>query len=292
MTAYQWETLPSAAAAAIEDHAGPVIKAEPVTSGLMPGLTAILHTAHGPYFLKAAPADSPAIALYQREQAANAALPPGAPAPQMVLSAHAGGWLVMLFDYIDSRDADLSPQSADLTPALAALAALSATPAPSTAPPVAVNLAALMDKAASLLARHPAGHPWNTYRAAVNGFDPAALTGTSLTHYDPHPGNLKVTASGAVKIVDWSFACAAAPWLDTALLVPRLIEAGHTPAAAEQLAARHPAWHTAPAATLTALASLWTMFREYKALYGPEDARPYRAQAAAAGRAWVNHRTR
>lgn len=92
-------------------------------------------------------------------------------------------------------------------------------------------------------------------------------------------------------IVDWSFACAAAPWIDAALLVPRLIEAGHTPAAAERLASRLPAWRTAPAPAVTALAALWTLFREYKALHGPADARAFRAQAAAAGRAWITHRT-
>jgi hypothetical protein len=34
------------------------------------------------------------------------------------------------------------------------------------------------------------------------------------------------------------------------------------------------------------------MFREYKAMYGPEDARAFRQQAAHAGRSWVEYRMR
>jgi hypothetical protein len=34
------------------------------------------------------------------------------------------------------------------------------------------------------------------------------------------------------------------------------------------------------------------MFREYKAIHGPEDARPFREQAALAGRSWVEYRMR
>jgi hypothetical protein len=36
-----------------------------------------------------------------------------------------------------------------------------------------------------------------------------------------------------------------------------------------------------------ALAALWTMFRDYKALHGPQEARAFRAQA---GRSWVSYR--
>jgi hypothetical protein len=78
--------------------------------------------------------------------------------------------------------------------------------------------------------------------------------------------------------------------LDAALLVPRLIEAGHSPASAEQLMSQVPAWDDAPAAGVSALAALWTMFREYKALHGPPEARAFRAQAAQAGRSWVSDR--
>lgn len=56
-------SLPPGQVSAIEEHAGPVIKAESATGGLMPGLAAVLHARHGRYFLKAIPDDSPAIGL-------------------------------------------------------------------------------------------------------------------------------------------------------------------------------------------------------------------------------------
>ncbi|MER5621985.1 hypothetical protein ABT061_13180 [Streptosporangium sp. NPDC002544] len=72
---------------------------------------------------------------------------------------------------------------------------------------------------------------------------------------------------------------------------PRLIEAGHTPEQSEALLARVPAWRSAPADAVTALAALWTLFRLYKARFGPVEGRDFRARAAEAGRAWVLYRS-
>jgi aminoglycoside phosphotransferase (APT) family kinase protein len=288
----QWESLPPGRVAAIEELTGPVVKAESAMGGLMPGLAAVLHAANGRYFVKAVPADSPAAGLYEREIAANAALLASVPAPRMRHSSTDGGWLVLVLDFLDARDVDLSPGSPDLDGVLAAVAAISAASAWDTAPPVTANVTGLQDKAAVLLGKQPGGRPWDMYRTAVEGFDTAALTGDRLVHYDLHPGNLKITADADVAAVDWGFACAGAPWIDAAFLMPRLIEAGHSPASAERLVSRLPAWRTAPAPAVTALAALWTMFREYKAIYGSEDARAFREQAARAGRSWVEYRMR
>jgi hypothetical protein len=285
----QWESLPPGRVAAIEDLTGPVLKAESVTGGLMPGLAAVLHAANGRYFLKAVPAGSPAARLYEREMSVGAVLPASVPAPRMQFCSDAGGWLVMVFGYLDARDADLSPGSPDLTGVLAVLGEIGAAPA-GGAVLVTQNVAALRDKAAALLGKHPGGHPWDMYRAAIDGFGDNDLAGGSLVHYDLHPGNLKVTADRRVLAVDWGFACSGARWVDAVLLVPRLIEAGHSPAGAERLMSRIRTWHTAPPGAVTALGALWTMFREYKALHGPVDGRAFRAQAARAGRAWIAHR--
>jgi hypothetical protein len=64
---------------------------------------------------------------------------------------------------------------------------------------------ALQDKATALLARQPAGYPWEMYAAAFSGFDPGCLAGDCLVHYNLHPGNLKVTGDGQVLAVDWAF---------------------------------------------------------------------------------------
>jgi aminoglycoside phosphotransferase (APT) family kinase protein len=276
--------------AAIEAVTGRVVKAESTAGGLMPGLAAVVHALDGRYFVKAVPAGSPAACLYQREIAANTALPPDVPAALMRHSSGDGGWLVMVFDYLDARDADLSPGSPDLDATLTALTAVSTASAWGAAPPVTANLVALQDKATALLGKHLGGPPWDMYRAAVKGFDTADLTGGRLVHYDLHPGNLKVAAHGNVIAVDWSFACAGAPWIDLAFFVPRLIEAGHTPYSAECLVSRLPAWQAAPSPAVNAITALWTMFREYKAIYGPKDTRVFREQAARAGRAWIEYR--
>jgi hypothetical protein len=290
MAKLAWESLPAELVAAVEAHAGPVVKAEAITGGLMPGVAAVLHSERGRYFIKAVPRDSPAVSLYAREMAAGAALPAVAPAPGLLLACDAGGWLVMVFAYLDGRDADLSPGSPDLPGVLGTLEAIGALPAWDTAPSVARNVMALTDKAAVLLGQQVAGYPWDMYAAAISGFDADRLADDHLVHYDLHPGNLKVTGDGQVLAVDWAFACAGPAWVDTALLIPRLIEAGHSSSAAEQLVSRLPAWAAAPPAEVTGLAALWTMFREYKALYGPPEARSFRAQAAQAGRSWISYR--
>lgn len=292
MGTIQWESFPAERVRTIENLAGPIVKAETVPGGLMPGLAAVIHTRDsGRYFLKAAPADSPAYHLYAREMAANAALPEMIPAPRMRWSSGDGGWAVMLFDCLDARTADLTPGSADLPAVLALLRTIGYTPARDGIPPAAVHVAALREKAAKMLHILDPGPTRGMYAAAVEGFDPADLEGNRLVHYDLHPGNLKIDGDGEAVAVDWAFACAGAPWIDAAFLVPRLIVAGHAPDAAERLAAGVPWWQDAPADAVTGLAALWTMFREYKALYGPPDAREPRARAAAAGQAWIRYRT-
>ena len=59
----------------------------------------------------------------------------------------------------------------------------------------------------------------------------------------------------------------------------------------ESLLARVPAWRTAPAPVVDGLLAAWTLFRHYKAVYGPHEGREFRARAVAAGRAWLAYRT-
>jgi hypothetical protein len=73
------------------------------------------------------------------------------------------------------------------------------------------------------------------------------------------------------------------------MLAPRLVEAGHKPVEADRLLSSLPSWTAAPRRSLACLASLWTLFRLYKALYGPEEVREGRARAAEAGKAWLRY---
>ncbi|MFD0857158.1 phosphotransferase family protein [Actinomadura adrarensis] len=297
MPAIAWEDLPADIQHAVQDNAiaGHIVKAEPRTEGIMPGLSAHIHASgdDDAAFVKAVPVTSPAAGLYRRELAANRALPAVAPAPQLRWGTEAAGWIVMVFDWLPGRSADLSPGSDDLPAVLATVERLAdmLTPCPwPDALPVADYVAALTEKAHRLLAKPPHCVPArDRYIRAVESFDPADLSGDVMLHYDLHPGNLRV-AGRQVSVLDWSFACRGAAWVDLAVLAPRLIEAGNTPRQAEQLLSELTAWAQAPDQAVVGLAALWTMFREYKSLYGPPDVQHFRAQAANAGRAWMDHR--
>ncbi|WP_433367897.1 hypothetical protein [Streptosporangium sp. CA-115845] len=111
----QWDDLPSNVRGTVEQQIGQVLKVEPVTKGLMPGLAARLHTEDGgTVFLKAVSTVSPAASLYERERRVGTVLPPGLPAPRLRWSGEVEGWIVLLHEYVDGRDADLSPGSPDV----------------------------------------------------------------------------------------------------------------------------------------------------------------------------------
>ncbi|MFI6595016.1 phosphotransferase family protein [Nonomuraea sp. NPDC050536] len=289
----QWEQLPAAVRNEVQDAVGLVLKAEAAHQGLMPGIAATLHTeSGGRAFLKAISVDSPAARLYERERWAGTILPADAPTPRMTWSSDAHGWIVMLFEHIDGCRVDLSPGSSDVPEVLNTVRELGALAAPGNGSPlVADNVEFLLAKGRHLMAKPASEVPSQAlYAAAIDGFDIDELAGDTLLHYDLHAGNLMVTGQG-VRVIDWGFAADGAPWVDAAMLAPRLIEAGHTPGQAEELLSEVPAWASAPERAATGLAALWTLFRLYKAMYGPEDGREFRTRAAEAGRAWVEYRT-
>ncbi|MCP2336514.1 hypothetical protein [Actinomadura rupiterrae] len=124
-----WEGLPDFTRAAIEGRCGEIAKVEPVSRGIMPGLAARLHTVGGGrFFLKAVPDDSPAKDLYLRERKANAALTVTEFAPVMLWSSTGHGWVVMVFEYVDGREVDLSPGSPDLPKVVSLLRQLGSLP--------------------------------------------------------------------------------------------------------------------------------------------------------------------
>ncbi|GII78110.1 hypothetical protein Sru01_30920 [Sphaerisporangium rufum] len=287
-----WEDLPGAVRETVQDRTGTVLKAESATEGLMPGMAGTLHLAGGDrLFFKAVNADSPAVRLYERERWAGGVLPSPVPAPRLRWSAEVHGWICLVFDHIDGREADLSPGSPDVPLVLDAVARLGEQLSPSpdaNAPHVAEHVSLLRAKAAHLLAK-PAFDDRAIYEAALARFEPSSLDGDTLLHYDLHAGNLRMVHDRPW-IVDWGFACRGAAWVEPVMLAPRLVAAGHSPAEAEDLLAAVPAWRAAPAAGVTGLAALWTLFRVYKARFGPAEAREFRARAARAGLAWVAYR--
>ncbi|WP_327586207.1 phosphotransferase [Nonomuraea sp. NBC_00507] len=292
MTRPTWEELPDVVINAVQAQCGQVLKAETATHGIMPGIATRLDLEDGGHvFFKAIERTHEAARLHLRERWAGRSLPTEVPAPRMLWADTVGDWHAMVWEYVNDKahHADLSPGSEDLPAVLDTMALLGAlfTPCPNGAMPVSENVNALMAKARHMLDKPPGELAERApYEAAVNGFDLSALRGNTLLHYDLSAGNLLVTG-GRVRVVDWSFAARGAAWLDAALFAPRLIDAGHTPEKTDQLLSTLPHWRDAPRKAVAGIAAAWTLFRLYKAQYGPEQVREARARAADAGRSWL-----
>ncbi|WP_204052182.1 phosphotransferase family protein [Microbispora siamensis] len=289
-----WEQLPGEVRTTIADRFGPIEHVTCMPGGLTASASVRLHTLGGDLFVKALPEGAPSAPLYQREQHVNPVLPSAVPSPRMLWGGHRAGWLVLVFQHIETtRPVDLSPRSPDVPALIETVQVLGETLTPNPGaqvPPVADNVAFLLGRADRLLADPPADLPLlDEYAAARRGLRLEALAGDTLLHADLHEGNL-LTAPGRMHVIDWGLACHGAAWVEIALLIPRLILAGHTPEQAEDLAARIPVWNAAPFEAVTGLAAVWSLFREFVARYGPEHIRASRAAAAAAGRAWMAYR--
>ncbi len=192
------------------------------------------------------------------EARVNPWLPDTAPRLRWVVESE--GWLALGFDHVEGRHPDLTPGSDDLPAIADALTGLSQGLTP--CPPVRVQ---------------PATVRWR------NRIAPDLIDGQTLCHTDVTPLNFLV-GPGVVRLVDWSMPIRGAAWIDAALMIVRLIRAGHTPAQAESWADRIPPWKQAsPEAVgvfVSALAALWEQrLREYPV--------PHRRQLAEAAQAWA-----
>lgn len=114
-----WQDLPAAVRDAIEHETEPVTRTESPSAGRNSDFSATLHTAGGPVFCKGI-ADSAGGRgqMHRREVAVNPWLPASV-APRLRWQTEAAGWLLLGFDHVAGRHADLSPSSPDL-PAVAA----------------------------------------------------------------------------------------------------------------------------------------------------------------------------
>lgn len=289
-----WDDLPAEVRATIARRFGPITSVTTLPSGLTAGTSVRLDTPSGCLFVKALPEDSPSAPLYRREAHVIPALPAVVPSPRLLWSGHRSGWVVLVFEHVQSlREVDLGPGQPDNAAALNLVRLLgeALTPNPcGGVPSVLENVRFLVSRADRMLSADPAdleGHAM--YAAARARLDEDALTGGTLIHTDLHEGNL-IAAAGRLHLVDWGLAAAGASWVETALFVPRLLLAGNSPEQAERLADQVPGWRNAPPEAVNGLASVWSLFREFVARFGPKPIRASRARAAAAGRAWLEYR--
>nr|WP_281170506.1 phosphotransferase [Actinokineospora enzanensis] len=147
-------------------------------------------------------------------------------APRVVFACDVGEWLVVGFEFLSGRRANLRPGSRDL---------------PSVRE-VVTRIAGIRAPRLKSLGERWAGTAW-WHRLAdeapqlVNGWDvdgaqrlsdhvPELVDGDRLLHTDLHADQF-VIGDGTIHVIDWGFPGRGAPWVDSAFLALRLFDAGH-----------------------------------------------------------------
>ncbi|MFH8492185.1 aminoglycoside phosphotransferase [Streptomyces longisporoflavus] len=251
--------------AAIEEHTGPILSSTPIRAGFNSPISIRLATKTGDLFLKGLPTDHPRVWTQTREAAIGARV--ATIAPRVLWQTETAGWHLVAFEALDGHHADYRPDSPDLPHVAEALAWLSVKRAPED-----VELK----------------HAEHRLRDHAPATALAFFAGDALCHTDPNPTNVIVDHHRA-RIVDWAWATRGAPWLDAGYWVIWLIaEGGHTPASAEQWAARIPAYRDAPTVAVNAFAtandSVWAGIAQ-------ADPDPWTHRVHQATKAWAVHRT-
>ncbi|MFF5582736.1 phosphotransferase family protein [Streptomyces hygroscopicus] len=259
-----WHDLPAAALAAVEQHTGPVLEATTAMGGMNSGIAATLRTPAATLFVKGIPADHPQA----RHQAFEAAINPHLPtaSPRLLWRVQEGGWDLLGYERIEGRHADYSPGSPDLPLVTRALAELQQTPCPD-------------------LSIKRADQRWSRYT------DPGAvgqLAGDTLLHTDFAPDNVLI--ADRAHIIDWAWPTLGAAWIDPAVLVLRLLDAGHTAPGADAVARQVPSWEAAPRGAVAAFseanARLWDEIAR-------SDPQPWKKNMARHAHDWLTYwRTR
>jgi hypothetical protein len=256
-----WAQLPSAVRSAVFEATGPVLAAQNASDGVNSAIAARLRTQQGDVFVKGVPLDHPQIRTQQREADINPFLP--ASCPRLLWRVCAGGWDLLGFELLDARRADYQPGSPDLPLVVAALTELSATPTPD------VPLKRVEDR-------------WAAYASAD---ELPLLAGDALLHTDIAPHNVLV--NDRAYLIDWAWPTLGPAWVDPAVWLIRLIDAGHTPAEAETWAGHLPSWHQASPKALTAFAHANArMWSEIECQSGAT----WTKKMAASAHAWAAHR--
>ncbi len=260
----EWTHLPDEAREAVQKHTGQVLSARSAETGVMSTFASMLDTRTGSVFVKATPADSPTAWTYRHEARVTAAAPL---APPLLWQAEGGGWLLYGYGALAGWHPSFAPDSPDLRPVVYALTVVSGHPWP-----IEVSKKPLSDRLARFM---PPGSE-------------GALDGSTLAHTDTGEFNLLVTGSG-VRLIDWALSCPGPEWTDAALLVPRLIAAGHTPEQADYVARHVPAYRDADPARMSIFARTIHAFWASRTADAPL---PQRVRLTEAAERWMLTRVR
>ncbi|WP_432862966.1 phosphotransferase family protein [Microbispora rosea] len=309
-----WTAVPAHLRLAVERHLGDrVTEAVTQPGGFSPGVAARLRLAGGGRaFVKAVGPEPNPISpgIHRAEAQVAAALPATAPAPRLLASFDEDGWVVLLFEDVEGRTPAQPWTAAELDLVLGAMVELaeSLTPAPVAVPPAGERFAEEFQGW-----RRLAAGPDGLGLGGLGGDGPdaawarrhldrlaeleaawdRAVEGDTLAHADLRADNLLLTADGRVYVVDWPWACLAAPWFDLLGMLPSVVmQGGPRPA---EVFDRHPVAAKAdPDAVTAVLAAVTGFFLQRGSLPAPPGLPTLRAFQLAQGRAalaWLRRRT-
>ncbi|SMD27358.1 phosphotransferase family protein [Kibdelosporangium aridum] len=287
-----WDELPAPVREDVERQVGRVVRVESASAGRNSQFAATLHVADTgeQLFVKGIITDHSQARAYRHEADINAWLP--SVAPRLRWRVETSGWLMLGFDHVDGRHADLSPGSADLPLVALSVAALAEglCPSPVSGVPSVVGQWERL-AAWRRIRRDPPSDldPWS--RANLDRFVDCELgamdlwDGQCLLHTDLQ--SLNILMAPRARVVDWAWARLGASWMDTGFLVLRLIEAGHTPRDAEHWADSVPVWSTGSEAARTVFAIVVLGVWEYLQRKHPL---PHRERLTDVARQWARYR--
>ncbi len=227
-----WDDLPEAVHREVERRCGPIGRVRPIAAGMNNAAAGIIEHASGggTLFYKGIRGDDPRAWMYRNEVTAAKA---GAPGPTLRWVLETGEGIVLGWDHIEARHADLAPGASDLDLIAKALYELADRPPldDRTAFARETQRWEQMRPWRRLSSQRPDRlDPW--VRANLHRFSQQeevalkALTGTHLAHTDLHERNILIDDKRA-HLIDWAWARRAAPWVDAEMLALRLVAAGH-----------------------------------------------------------------
>lgn len=262
-----WEDLPVVVREAVEQRVGHVLKAESASAGRNPDLAVSLWTSDGVVFAKGVAAAAPHVFMHRAEAAVNPFLPSDL-APRLLWETEQDGWYLLGFEHLAGCHADLTPNSPDLPLVAHAVHIIgnAQAPPPEVARRVMAKQWATAVKGVLNTDRPEGAHPWSTANAAQLAERAAQasghMSGSTLIHSDLNPLNILV--SDRARLVDWAWWRSGAAWIDPAMLVIRLVEAGHQPAYAESWAQQFAGFAQASDEAVTAFAASVLLLWESK----------------------------
>ncbi|MBB6350445.1 phosphotransferase family protein [Nonomuraea muscovyensis] len=291
-----WELVHPSAREGVEEFLGaPVAEAVTQSGGFSPAAAVRVRAANGRRAFVKAVGPEPnarAVAIYRAEARNAAALPPAVPAPRLLTSFEAAGWVVLVFEDVPGRHPATPWRRDELDLVLAAVRRMSAelTPAPIAAPTVGEASAESFTGWRRLLGEDTAGlDPWalrhlDELAGLESGWAEAAA-GDTLLHADLRADNI-LLADGRVYVVDWPWACVGAAWFDLVGMLPSVAMQGGPPP--------HELLPDPDPAITTVLAAVAGYFVRHGRLPAPPGLPTLRAFQRAQGVAaldWLRHRT-